>query len=762
MKKSLAVMLALIMVLCMIPTTAFAASMSWTWTVTIFGGNYYRSDGTETSTNRYTINQHLNNSVDHEIGYKFEWNASAGGSSYNGGWQLCLTVDGKIVERSTAYIYEKDMSNASGTWTAPASSHTGNSSHPFTLYLSDYPARFQNIKLTYDANGGTNAPASETKQVEKGKSATFTVSTQEPTRENYTFKGWSTEKNAATAEFIGGNSITTSQNTTLYAVWEEDNTPIEPPTPDKPNPPKPENTPEIPGLNDININAAVKVKCETVPASHEEKTFGFNWFSCQVGEVINDNNEYFCTITVLPGEYVTAYNVMHYPGHTLDPDGQKDTLTLKWNATDKQWENTDSAKLPITFTVKCDTVEPTKPDKPGEGVILDLINKINVQCIANTDPKHPEKGYDPIEGSYDVDEVSGDKEKGYTCEITVKPEKYVEKYNADVTGTNHTLAAGEGNKTVTLKYDSANDEWKVDIGMPVVFKVQCDNTQPPLDGNITIEVSKVWHDDSNTVPKQDKITVLLLADGKEVDRATIPDVNGAWSHSFGAKPANDNGKPINYTVKEENVPDWTPYYYTAGLWKGKLIFQIHNVPTKNTREIKVTKTVSGEGADKAKYFDFKVTLLEYHDNAEVTDQPGYYPLGGTYTFGGVTFTNGVATFKLKDGDSKEITGIPTHIYSNLPLQYKVEEIAPSGYTVKVNGSAGSSINGAFTDAKTVNITFENVKESGTNPTPTPTPGGGNGGGGHWHPTTPVPVIVIPPKTGDMTIWQSILHFLGIR
>ena len=43
--------------------------------------------------------------------------------------------------------------------------------------------------------------------------------------------------------------------------------------------------------------------------------------------------------------------------------------------------------------------------------------------------------------------------------------------------------------------------------------------------------------------------------------------------------------------------------------------------------------------------------------------------------------------------------------------------------------------------------------------------GGNTGGGHshYHPTTtPVPVIVIPPKTGDMTIWQGILHFLGIR
>ena len=42
-------------------------------------------------------------------------------------------------------------------------------------------------------------------------------------------------------------------------------------------------------------------------------------------------------------------------------------------------------------------------------------------------------------------------------------------------------------------------------------------------------------------------------------------------------------------------------------------------------------------------------------------------------------------------------------------------------------------------------------------------GGSSSGGGYYHPTTtPVPGIVIPPKTGDMTVWQSILHFLGIR
>ena len=61
-----------------------------------------------------------------------------------------------------------------------------------------------------------------------------------------------------------------------------------------------------------------------------------------------------------------------------------------------------------------------------------------------------------------------------------------------------------------------------------------------------------------------------------------------------------------------------------------------------------------------------------------------------------------------------------------------------------------------------------TKMVGSTPTPppsadpSPTPGGGNGGGYHYPTTTPVPVIVIPPKTGDMTVWQSILNFLGIK
>ena len=63
-------------------------------------------------------------------------------------------------------------------------------------------------------------------------------------------------------------------------------------------------------------------------------------------------------------------------------------------------------------------------------------------------------------------------------------------------------------------------------------------------------------------------------------------------------------------------------------------------------------------------------------------------------------------------------------------------------------------------------TFElDAKEWAALPgTALPSSGSTTGGENHWHsPVTPapVPVVVIPPKTGDMTIWQSILHFFGV-
>ena len=694
MKKSLAVMLALIMVLCMIPTTAFAEAGDW-----------------DPLTNPDDVKGELADNKSFTASTTME----AGKDGY---LRLMPTLDaGNNTYNAMAYCGAKAKSNNTSI------------------------VEVKSIEIGKWVGGVWNNADCLQVTVNPKAAGTTTV----VINFYYTFSQSPNPLTNPNAKWFYGTSYYTINVT----------------EPTKPNPPTPENTSKpVAGLTG---EEAVKVHCTNSTANHADESYGLKPNSYTVSNVEGDaTNGYTCTITVQSEKYVNDYNAGINVNHTLDgsPTG---TIKLEWDGS--KWKVVSG--VPVVFDVKCETQEPPTDNPPAKPEpentsepFIELTGEeaVKVHCT-NDKANHDDKSYGLMHDGYTVGEVQGNKENGYTCEIIVNPDKYVEAYNTDIS-VDHTLAPAGQAGTIHLKYDKEAQNWQLanPSGVPVVFNVKCDNTQPPLDGNITIEVSKVWHDDSNTVTKPTEITVLLLANGVEVNRANIEYVNGAWSHSFGAKPANDNGNPINYTVKEEDVPDWTPYYYTAGLWKNLLAFQIHNVPTEKTREIKVTKKVSGDGADKTKEFDFKVTLLEYH-NGDGETGVGTFPLGGIYTFGGVTFTKGVATFKLKDGESFEIKGIPSN------LQYKVEEVAPSGYTVKVNGSAGSSISGAFTDAKTVNIAFENIKESGTNPTPTPTPtpGGGNGGGGHWHPTTtPVPVIVIPPKTGDMTIWQSILHFLGIR
>ena len=699
MKKSLAVMLALIMVLCMIPTTAFAEAGDW-----------------DPLTNPDDVKGELADNKSFTASTTME----AGKDGY---LRLMPTLDaGNNTYNAMAYCGAKAKSNNASI------------------------VEVKSIEIGKWVGGVWNNADCLQVTVNPKAAGTTTV----VINFYYTFSQSANPLTNPNAKWFYGTSYYTINVT----------------EPTKPNPPTPENTSKpVAGLTG---EEAVQVHCTNSTANHADESYGLKPNSYTVSNVEGDaTNGYTCTIPVQSETYVNDDNAGINVNHTLDgsPTG---TIKLEWDGS--KWKVVSG--VPVVFDVKCETQEPPTDNPPAKPEpentskpVAGLTSKdaVEVECITKNSG-HAKQAYQLIADSYDVGAVSGNKEKGYTCEITVKPEKYVTQYNLDIE-VEHKLDPESQPGKIKLEWDKYNQKWKLATpsGVPVVFNVKCDNTQPPLD-TITIEVSKRWHDDSDTVTKPDEITVLLLADGKEVGRAPIKYVNGAWSHSFGAKPANDNGKPINYTVKEEDVSGWTPYYWTAGPWNNLLAFQIHNGPTEKTREIKVTKKVSGDGADKAKYFDFKVTLLEY-SNGDMETPVGWYQLGGTNTFGGVIFTKGVATFKLKDGESFEIKGIPSN------LQYKVEEVAPSGYTVKVNGSAGSSINGAFTDAKTVNIAFENVKESGTNPTPspstdpspTPTPGGGNGGGGHWHPTTtPVPVIVIPPKTGDMTIWQSILHFLGIR
>lgn len=111
--------------------------------------------------------------------------------------------------------------------------------------------------------------------------------------------------------------------------------------------------------------------------------------------------------------------------------------------------------------------------------------------------------------------------------------------------------------------------------------------------------------------------------------------------------------------------------------------------TAKTGSLTVKKTVVG--GDSQREFGFTVTL---------TDGDGE-PVSGTFGKGehAVTFTDGKATFTLKDGEEKTIADLP------VGARYTVTEDAAEGYTTTVNGADGSKAEGAVTeDGATVAFT----------------------------------------------------------
>ncbi len=71
--------------------------------------------------------------------------------------------------------------------------------------------------ISYNANGGSGAPKNQTKEYAEG----IKLSTQEPTRKDYIFLGWSTLVQGS-VEFAPGSVCSVNENITLYALWQEE------------------------------------------------------------------------------------------------------------------------------------------------------------------------------------------------------------------------------------------------------------------------------------------------------------------------------------------------------------------------------------------------------------------------------------------------------------------------------------------------------------------------------------------------------------
>ena len=334
-----------------------------------------------------------------------------------------------------------------------------------------------------------------------------------PTRTGYTFKFWSRE---------GQNGDVTGQTvngwTNLYAVWEkntytvtytdgvngeafadqaytakyEDATPAFEGTPARAGYKFLGWTPEVaetvtkdvtytaqwkpvqPDKKAIEnaIGRGVAVVCDNQNVNHGEKKYKPTLGEYTVSDVMGTAADgYTCTVTVKAAKFIEKYSSdMGDAVHTLIAgEPAEKTIELKWNG--EKW--VAETELPVTFHTLCPPEQPSKKDIEGA-----IGRGVKIVCD-NQNVNHWGKDYKPTQGEYTVSDVTGTASEGYTCTITVKAAKIIEKYSSDM-GKTHALIVGEHpEKTVELKWNG--EKWVAKTELPITFHVECPPEKPTYD-----------------------------------------------------------------------------------------------------------------------------------------------------------------------------------------------------------------------------------------------------------------------------------------
>lgn len=424
-KRITALLLCLVMVFSLIPTTVWAASNS---TVVL----------------RPSVGNTVTG-VKVKVGDKIDGHAITSISGYN------ITVDlGKYnVNNDTFRLpYAKDIwegvdnnkvdyiswaGSGSNSHSEGGSALLANGKNTAYYYFKGAPVLLT-FTLNYDANGGNGAPASQTYKAtsQYEKSYTFTISSQTPTREGYNFLGWNTDKNAATASKQPGNTIVVNNNnnpTTLYAVWEEK----APVTPDDPKV----------GENFDFSKDIVKVICETTDTHNDSYGLKNGYYSVSDKKQLA-NGKWQCKITIDLDRYFALYNSEH-TGHTRDMNHPKATSIMTiyptWYASTGKWSSAESLIGAVEIYVKC---EATQPEGPGENDTPNMAELLTVECVT-ADAKHTPKSaqYDIV----DKGTLTQATDTTWTYTVTLNRATYINKFNGE-TKTAHTDKAP--NDVITL------------------------------------------------------------------------------------------------------------------------------------------------------------------------------------------------------------------------------------------------------------------------------------------------------------------------
>lgn len=338
----------------------------------------------------------------------------------------------------------------------------------YTIYLVAKKAVPPTVTytLTYYPNTTdlvTNMPSpNPVTQKSSTSPVTFTVSSAIPAREGYNFLGWNGKPDATTPTVQPGNWVTTPATATrLYAVWQS-NTP-------------PTDKPAKPTENDV-TGVVVDVVCVTTTGTHDTVQYPRGYptdAQHTIGEVVSDSaGGYICPVTVRTAWFVQqASNLVWKVQHT--PTAQTITFNLTYDKNSKTWvKPAANPRIEATHEV-------TPPTKPTA-----LDGSFAIVC-KNNEATHAYKAdYIATPRQYTISDVQKD-EQGYYVTATVTVAPNLAAYNNDTRVEHRLVDEQDATLTITFRYDTeatgdGNRKWQQQGDLPVV-EVICKPKAPTAD-----------------------------------------------------------------------------------------------------------------------------------------------------------------------------------------------------------------------------------------------------------------------------------------